>query len=96
MPSQSLPAGSVPHSRSRRGLGILVFGFTEPANGDRCRGAVVSVVSSHFGEVTWADDARAVFCNPLIRRAAEMDRQLLFFATIEKLPDVSREPSDGG
>ena len=37
-----------------------------------------------------------VLCNPLIRRAAEMDRQLLFFATIEKLPDISREPSDGG
>ena len=43
----------------------------------------------------WADDVDRV-CNPLIRRAAEMDRQLLFFSTIEKLPDVSREPSDGG
>ena len=39
----------VPLSNGARQLGILMFGFTEPANGDRCRGAGSAV--SSFAEV---------------------------------------------
>jgi len=70
---------------------VWVYGARERRQMPWRRLSVVSSFVEVLGQMT-----SIVFCNPLIRRAAEMDRQLLFSSTIEKLPDVSREPSDGG
>ena len=67
--------------------GVWIYGAGERRQMPGGRLSVVSSFAEVLGQMT-----SIVFCNPLIRRAAEMDRQLLFFATIEKLPDISREP----